>query len=43
MKAIRVAAYGGPEVMVLQEVATPSPGDDEVPIHVRASAVNPID
>ena len=26
MKAIRVSAYGGPEVLKLEEVPTPNPG-----------------
>jgi NADPH:quinone reductase-like Zn-dependent oxidoreductase len=43
MKAIRVAAYGDPGVMQLRDMAIPVPGDDEVLIEIKASAVNPID
>lgn len=43
MKAIRVAAYGGPHSLVLQELDDPRPGDDEVLIDVAATSVNPID
>lgn len=43
MKAIRVAAYGDPGVMQLRDVDIPVPGDDEVLIEIKASAVNPID
>lgn len=43
MKAIRVAAYGGPDSLALQELADPRPGDDEVLIDVAATSVNPID
>lgn len=30
MKAIRVAAYGSPDAMILAELDDPVPGDDEV-------------
>lgn len=43
MKAIRVDAFGGPEVMRLQEVSDPIPGAGEVVIDVRAAGVNPAD
>ena len=43
MKAIRVDAFGGPEVMRLQEVNDPVPGSGEVVIDVRAAGVNPAD
>lgn len=43
MKAIRVDAFGGPEVMRLQEVSDPVPGSGEVVIDVRAAGVNPAD
>lgn len=37
MKAIRATAYGPPEVLRLEEVATPEPKDKEVLIRVQAS------
>ncbi|MED7927108.1 NAD(P)-dependent alcohol dehydrogenase [Nonomuraea sp. LP-02] len=43
MKAIRHHAYGGPDVLELQDVPTPEPGDEDVLIRVRAAAVNPGD
>ncbi len=43
MKAIRYHQYGPPEVLRVEEVATPAPGDDEVLIKVRAASVNPYD
>lgn len=43
MKAIRVAAYGGPDSLSLQELDDPRPGDGEVLIDVAATSVNPID
>jgi NADPH:quinone reductase-like Zn-dependent oxidoreductase len=33
--------YGGPEVLELAEVETPTPAADEVLVQVRASSVNP--
>lgn len=43
MKAIRVSAYGSPDVMTLAELDDPVPGENEVLIDVAAAAVNPID
>ena len=43
MKAIVVRAFGGPEVLTLEEVATPSPGAGQVLVRVRAAGVNPVD
>lgn len=39
MKAIVVSQYGGPEVLSVQEVATPTPKDNEVLIKVQASCL----
>ena len=43
MKAVRIHEYGGPEVLVYEDVETPSPGPGQVLVSVRAAAVNPID
>ncbi len=43
MKAIKVHAFGGPEVMQLLEVDIPEPGDEDVLVHVEAIGVNPVD
>ncbi|POX62806.1 alcohol dehydrogenase [Streptomyces sp. Ru62] len=37
------AAYGGPEVLSLTDVAVPEPGPGQVRIAVRAAGVNPFD
>jgi NADPH2:quinone reductase len=41
MRAIRVSQFGGPEVLKLEEVPTPSPAAGQVLVHVRAVGVNP--
>ena len=43
MKAVVRADYGGPEVLSVQDVVTPSPGTDEVLVRVHASSVNMAD
>lgn len=43
MKAVRTYAYGGPEVLTLEDVPDPVPGEGEVLIDVAASGVNPVD
>ncbi len=43
MKAVRIHAFGGPEVLQLEEVARPVPAADELLIKVYASGVNPVD
>ena len=40
MKAIRVAKYGGPEELQLQEVAQPKPRAGEALVRVHAAGVN---
>ena len=42
MKAIVRSEYGGPEVLRLEEVAPPAPGEGEVLVRVRAAALNPL-
>ena len=43
MKAILVREFGAPEVMKLEEVATPKPGAGQVLVRIRAAGVNPYD
>jgi NADPH:quinone reductase-like Zn-dependent oxidoreductase len=43
MKAVRLRSYGGPEVLVLEEVPRPQVGPGEVLIRVHAAGVNPLD
>jgi NADPH2:quinone reductase len=43
MKAIRIHAHGGPEVLQLDEVSVPGIASDEVLIRVRAAGVNFLD
>jgi NADPH:quinone reductase-like Zn-dependent oxidoreductase len=43
MKAVRVHAYGGPEVLTFEDVPCPTPGRGEVLIKVAATTVNPFD
>ncbi len=40
MKAIVVTRPGGPEVLTLQEVAAPQPGENEILVKVEAAGVN---
>jgi NADPH:quinone reductase-like Zn-dependent oxidoreductase len=40
MKAIVYHNYGSPDVLKLEEVQKPIPGDDEVLIKVQAASVN---
>jgi NADPH2:quinone reductase len=43
MKAIRVSAFGGPEVLKLEEVPDLKPGQGEVLVKVKAIGVNPFE
>ncbi|MFQ5897443.1 MAG: quinone oxidoreductase [Candidatus Methylomirabilia bacterium] len=43
MNAVRVHQYGGPEVMKLEEVPTPTPGPGQALVKVEAAGVNFID
>lgn len=43
MKAIVVHEYGGPEVLKLEDVARPDPGENEILVRVIAAGVNPVD
>ena len=43
MKAILYHDYGSPDVLQVEEMEKPIPGDNEVLIKVRAASVNPVD
>ncbi|MFE5325245.1 NADP-dependent oxidoreductase [Embleya sp. NPDC056575] len=43
MRAIRLHAHGGPEVLRYEEVPVPEPGPGEVLVRVRAAGINPPD
>jgi len=43
MKAVVYRTYGSPDVLKLEEVEKPTPGDNEVLIRLRAAAANPMD
>ncbi len=43
MKAIRVHAFGDPEVMQKEEVPDPAPGPSQVVVRIYAAGVNPVD
>lgn len=41
MKAILARKYGSPDVLTLEEIDQPTPGDDQVLVKVHAAATNP--
>ncbi len=43
MRAIRVTAFGGPEVLTLAEVPDPQPGPGQVRVRIHAAGVNPVE
>ena len=43
MKAVRIHAYGGPDVLTYENAPRPVPGAGEVLIRVHATTVNPFD
>ena len=40
MKAITFTKYGSPDLLHLEEVATPKPNDDEALVKIHASSIN---
>lgn len=43
MKAVRIHSFGGPEVLVYEDVRRPEPRADELLVRVHAASVNPVD
>lgn len=43
MKAIRVSAFGPPDVLRVETVPDPTPGPNQVVVRVHAAGVNPVD
>ena len=43
VKAVRIHAYGGREVLTLEEAPRPAPADGELLVRVHATSVNPFD
>jgi NADPH:quinone reductase-like Zn-dependent oxidoreductase len=43
MKAVRIHSYGGPEVLVYEDMPRPEPAGGEILIRVHAAGVNPLD
>jgi NADPH:quinone reductase-like Zn-dependent oxidoreductase len=43
VKAIVFERYGPPEVLQLREIPTPSPGERQVLLRIRAASVNAAD
>lgn len=43
MKTATITAYGGPEVLAIDDVPIPEPRHDEALVAVVASTINPVD
>jgi NADPH:quinone reductase-like Zn-dependent oxidoreductase len=43
MKGLVAHCYGAPEVLKLEQIAKPTPGDDQLLVKVHAAALNPLD
>jgi NADPH:quinone reductase len=43
MRTVISHTYGGPEVLEVAEIPTPTPGPGQVLVAVRAAALNPVD
>lgn len=43
MRAVQITAYGGPEVLTINDVAKPAAGPGQLLVRVAAAGVNPVD
>lgn len=43
MRAVRFHEVGGPDVLQVDEVPKPTPGDEEILVEIKAAAVNPVE
>lgn len=43
MKAVRIHAFGGADMLAYEDVAKPQPAENEVLVRVKAAGVNPVD
>ena len=43
MRAARFHGFGGPEVLVIEDVDRPEPGPGEALVRVKAAAIQPFD
>jgi len=43
MRAVRLHEHGGPDVLTVEDIDRPEPGDGELLVAVEASGVNPVD
>ena len=43
MRAVRVHQFGGPDVVVIEDIAVPQPAGGEVLVKLQASSANPVD
>ena len=43
MKAVAYRCYGSPEVLKVEELEKPTPGDEQVLVKVRAASINPLE
>ena len=43
MYAVRFREYGAPDVLAVDEIDRPDPGDHEVLVEIHAAGVNPVD
>ncbi|RKN40090.1 NADP-dependent oxidoreductase [Streptomyces hoynatensis] len=42
-RAVRLASFGGPEVLDIQEIPVPQPGPGQIRVRVTAAGLNPMD
>jgi NADPH:quinone reductase-like Zn-dependent oxidoreductase len=43
MKGVRIRAYGGPEVLLYEDVPRPEPAPGDVLVRIHAAGINPVD